>query len=222
MELQIHIGDDADPPAAHLLEPIVNKSKVEEGLHRGKPSGGFWTSSYNASSDFSAYGRGWRDTVILIAQNGFNKELCHEIWPIPYLKVWRLRPSAAAKICTVDTRKDYLNLLAKYGKFTTKYPRVNSEYKYTSSPLIEITSLNYEAIAEDYEALHLTQEGFNDNEVGGSGDRSMFNWHCESTCWFRWMFDEIEDMGHFWPDFPRQWHEQATREMKRITGMSPF
>lgn len=49
-------------------------------------------------------------------------------------------------------------------------------------------SLHYEAMAVNYDALHLTLEGI----AANSKHELVEDWSCESTVWFRWCFESVE------------------------------
>jgi len=48
-------------------------------------------------------------------------------------------------------------------------------------------------LAEDYDALHLTHDGYLRTRSPRRSPR-LVGWDCESTLWFRWMFTEWHDV----------------------------
>ena len=53
----------------------------------------------------------------------------------------------------------------------------------------EIPSLDFEAIARDYDGMHLTVAGQARTRL--TFPLSLYGWDCESTIWFRWCFAEV-------------------------------
>jgi hypothetical protein len=49
--------------------------------------------------------------------------------------------------------------------------------------------LDFERMAQDFDGMHLTDEGQWSTRLT---QPSLYGWDCESTCWFRWMFDRVE------------------------------
>lgn len=53
--------------------------------------------------------------------------------------------------------------------------------------------LNFNRISEDYDGVHLTEEG--QRATRYSSPHDLYGWDCESTVWFRWAFeDAVEEV----------------------------
>jgi len=87
-----------------------------------------------------------------------------------------LSPSTSAKVAVIDSAADLMEL-------TDRYPMVVGRR----------SGLDFERLADDYDALHLTHEGYLRTRSTRRGPR-LTGWDCESTLWFRWMFTEWHDV----------------------------
>jgi hypothetical protein len=89
----------------------------------------------------------------------------------PYSLAWHvLTPDPAARILLVDTLADLHRLLRRCGAekaYGRRWP-------------------DFEAIAAQYDAMHLTSEGQRRTRM--THPDSLYGWDCESTLWFRWCF----------------------------------
>lgn len=216
MQLQVQAHVNHRELSPETFRPVSNEPvATDDESKRCKPSGGLWTSTAQPEH-FSAYGRNWKSAVIAICRERAIRDFPHDVWIAPSLKVWHLKPNPAARIAVVDSLNDFSILGQKYGWVNYQYKRTAKESRYSSSPTVTCRSLNYEAIAEDYDAIHLTERGWSQDKEGDM----MGMWHSESTVWLRWMFDEIEYKGLFWPDFPKKWHDESVYHMRVINGMS--
>lgn len=83
-----------------------------------------------------------------------------------------LTPLEQLRIYTVDTQKD-LKLLARDYRLPHDY----------------MFQLDYERIAQDYDAIHLTDEGQWATRL--TYPMSLYGWDCECVLWFRWCFSEV-------------------------------
>jgi len=94
------------------------------------------------------------------------------------LKEWKgfiLTPSLEAKVLVIDTLEDLLSALNRYERETI---------------LPFSRNLDFEKMAEDYDAIHLTRNG--QIETRHSFPTSLYGWDVESTHWFRWKFTDVE------------------------------
>jgi hypothetical protein len=59
---------------------------------------------------------------------------------------------------------------------------------------VVIKMFDFEKLAQDYDAMHLTKRG--QIETRFSYDVNLWGgWDCESTVWFRWVFAEVRWLG---------------------------
>lgn len=128
-----------------------------------KANGGLWTSSYNEE-----YGSEW---VRWCMSEGF----C-----VPKNNIWHgviLTPSTDANILVIDSLVDLIEIHRKYMLENEKDMPFLMEF------------LDYEKIAMDYDAMHLTSKGQWETRLSMP---SLYGWDVESTHWFRWKFDSVE------------------------------
>lgn len=92
-------------------------------------------------------------------------------------RVWLLTPKADARIANVDGMADLKALLLRYPLHLGK------AYDHFFQPL------DFERMAQDYDGMHLTDEG---QWATRLTQPSLYGWDCESTCWFQWAFDRVE------------------------------
>jgi hypothetical protein len=95
------------------------------------------------------------------------------------MNAYKLIPKSTAKIFTIDSKEDADLLANKYG--------VTGQY--TGSFL----NVDWVRISKDYDAVHLTYEG--QIETRMIQKNSLYGWDCESTVWFRDVFEKIECLG---------------------------
>lgn len=86
---------------------------------------------------------------------------------------WLLTPSPLARVYTIDSRQDLWTACQRY-------PRLD----HMGKPYL----INYTVMAQDYDAIHLTEEGQLSTHRIRSDAPDLNYWSCESTWWFRWMF----------------------------------
>jgi hypothetical protein len=137
-----------------------------------KPRGGLWTSTYIREIGSDWIQRGREMSLIPDPVRGF---ICH--------------PAADARIFTIDGVNDLLELLKHYER----------------PPIIPgitmFASIDFDRIREDFDAIHLTEEGQWRTRLPGlfSNDDcfapSLSGWDCESTICMNCKFDRIEDLG---------------------------
>ncbi len=142
--MQLHEGR-----APHLV-PIQNGGFV-------KPKGGLWTSTYD-----ERLGSDWIQWCLSEEFRG------------PEFDCWLLRPREGAKVYTIDSLADLIDLVYAYGALRNSHA-------------------DYEKIARDYDGVRLTKEG--QWATRFSYPYSLYGWDCESTLWFRWCFESVEHLG---------------------------
>lgn len=91
-----------------------------------------------------------------------------------------LTPSKTARIYTIDSLRDFKRALKLY----RSTPYLNYEI---------FAHLDYEAISRDYDAIHLTSPGQQETRLSVP---NLYGWDVESTLWFRWCFDEVQEISH--------------------------
>ncbi len=96
-----------------------------------------------------------------------------------------LSVSTSARVAVIDSASDLTNLI-------DRYPRtVRSRH-----------GLDFERLAQDYDGLHLTHEGYLRTRSSRRGSR-LIGWDCESTLWFRWMFREWHQVQPYFANADR-------------------
>lgn len=133
-----------------------------------KPKGGLWTSSYHPQT-----GSGWVQWCM------------SEHFKVPEDGSWEscvLTPRSDAKILVVNTYDDLLSIIEKYPD-----PQGLTLCGYTH------TAIDFEKMSLDYDAMHLTEDGQWETRL--THPHSLYGWDCESTVWFRWVFEKVEYVG---------------------------
>lgn len=127
--------------------------------------GGLWTSTFDERA-----GSAWTRWCLA-------EEFCIDSSDPSWPNCWLLHPRADARIYTVDSYSALELLCASYGRSArggTTYP-------------------DWLAVAEDYDAVHLTGGGQVVTHL--SVPLNLWGWDCESTLWFRWAFESAEYIG---------------------------
>lgn len=157
---------NVDSPRPELVEPIT------QGLHI--PKGGLWTSTP------------------ILERDSFFVTLYASIDPVPNIphrwrhragrryRCWWLYPSPSARVAVIDSRSDLTRLVENYGWL----PGYGA-----------IRTLNYTALAKDFDALRVTDRAVDELETPGAGQFRLAEWLAESTCWFRWCFEQVDEKG---------------------------
>lgn len=123
-----------------------------------KPLGGLWTSTMTEE--------GLSDWVSWCRIQEFDYA--------PARLAYVLIPRKDAKILTINCGEDLAAIKDKYaGK-----PEVLSYY----------TSINWKAIGDDYDGVHLTCSG--NQKLHLSMPMDLNSWDVESTVWYRWVFED--------------------------------
>jgi len=92
-------------------------------------------------------------------------------------QTWLLTPKPEARIAVVREMQDLKTLLNRY-----PLQRGKSEDHF-------MQYLDFERMAQDFDGMHLTEAGQWETRLT---QPSLYGWDCESTCWFRWMFDGVK------------------------------
>lgn len=179
--LQVHLRRRGDPdkPSAEWLVPV-------QGSRHSKPAkGGFWTSTYHPG-----YVSDWvrsldkhhlsSRALQVPARIAADEEM---LTPFSY---WLLEVEPSARVYDVNQFSDLAALLSRY-------PMPEAWRRQEPWEL----TLDWQALAEDYDGLHLTVTGIHDDELISGW---LYGWDCESTVWFRWVFSSVgEEMRYHWP-----------------------
>lgn len=157
---------NVDPPRPELMAPIT------QGLHI--PKGGLWTSTPLAERD--SFFVTLYTSVDLPPRNRYRWQ--HRDGR-PY-RCWWLYPSPTARVAVIDSRSDLTRFVEAYGWL----PGYGA-----------IRTLNYAALAKDFDALRVTDRAVDELEAPAAGPFRLAEWLAESTCWFRWCFERAEEKG---------------------------
>jgi hypothetical protein len=162
-------------PPQLFVGPGVESEKMTPATNTAsgwiKPEGGLWTSTYDPEC-----GSGW---VQWSMGERFRVE-CDDDYETCYFDCSILYPKPA-RILIIDTHQDLVDAIQDY-HFVGSEPRSYYAEDY----------LDFEEIAEDYDAVHLTDRGQWKTRRTRPG---LYGWDLESTVWLRWMFSEVEHIG---------------------------
>lgn len=156
-----------------ISDNAPSPSKIAEAKNQNgfcKPKGGLWTSTWNQDE----YSSGWVDWCL------------SEEFDDPLNKRWFiLKPKEKLNILTIDSLSDLIKLI-------DKYPWQENSLHYLKP------TLDFEAIAKDFDAIHLTESGQIQTHLPMNLFEmkmiDLYGWDCESTLWFRWCFDEVAEI----------------------------
>lgn len=132
-----------------------------------KPHGGMWTSPYEGE-----YGSAWCQWC-LSEEFRIDREK-------PDFHLWLLEPDPEKRVYLIDSYEDLEALIDLY----------------PSGPAFQGLSRewpNWKGVSEDFDAIHLTEKGQWATRL--TTPYSLYGWDCESTLWFRWGFESVEDLG---------------------------
>lgn len=148
-------------------QPILSEGSLTPIVNSGwvKPHGGLWTSSYLGPKRISGWVEWCRVEVPELAKG----------------TLWLLEPDKSARIAVIDTYSDLDQLLSKYALVGGLLDDLGIRY------------LDYEAMALDFDGLHLTDRGQWATRL--SFPFNLYGWDCESTLWFRWAFKSAREIG---------------------------
>lgn len=103
-----------------------------------------------------------------------------------------LHARKSARVAVVDS-------VGELGALIERYPRILRHHR----------GLDLELLAQEYDGLHLTTQGYLETHSKRSGPK-LFGWDCESTVWFRWVFSRMQAITPHFKDLDRYdplWHE---------------
>lgn len=144
------------------LESFEPVENKDDGVH--KPRGGLWTSTLRDDTS------GWLDWCK--AESFYSGD---EI-------VWLLYPEDELDIYEIDSQADLLTLLDHFER-PGGDPAIDAQ-RGTFAPI------DFETMAEEYDAIHLTEEGQWDTRMTRPG---LYGWDSECYLWFRWCFEDIAE-----------------------------
>jgi hypothetical protein len=127
-----------------------------------KPVGGLWTSTWDGEESE------WVDWC--------RRE---EFGDVDSREWWLLTPSPTARILTIETRYNLMQAVKMFAPPAGSYPEWYSG--------LGAAVLDFTAVAKKFDAVHLTSRGAIDLHFGTP---NLNSWDCESTVWFRWVFDK--------------------------------
>lgn len=153
---------------------------IVNGQLMSKPSGGLWTSTYIDGNVGSAWVQQLYDMGWL--EDGDK------------IDTYVLEPTPKANVYTVDSLADMHWLYDTYG-----YELIPGQQRW----------IDFERMAKEWDAVHLTQEGqWRTRFAGGlssslnpdydpnrSPFETFYGWDCESTIWLRWSFQTVAYVG---------------------------
>lgn len=132
-----------------------------------KPIGGLWTSTWDAKKRTSSWVEWCKDE--------------DELTFIADTHWFLLTPKADSRIYTIDT-------LADLEWLVDRYPL---DLRGTGLEMMRDRYLDYVRIAQEYDAIHLTEEGQWRTRLTFP---NLYGWDVESTVWFRWCFAKIREI----------------------------
>ncbi len=155
MKTQLHIGT-FNPK----ISPIKNRPDM-------KPQGGFWTSTYLPEDEFVSDWVRW-------CSNNQPKWIKDE-------EAKLIDISSKARIYTIDSYEDMMNLLKDY---PFEHPCL------TKTMQTAFAYIDWEKVSEKYDGVHLTRKGELATRIARTRGPCLV-WDCESTLWFRNVFTKI-------------------------------
>lgn len=178
------------PAQAWTGERRPSPERFEDPLPRlpnggwAKPVGGFWTSTYDDRrlSDWCQW--------CLSAEWNVSRD-------IPVFPIWELEPEPEAKVLRIDSLADLATVVEQYPSKPLD-PELGPELPDWQFP-------DWPAVAEDYDAVHLTADGQWETRL--TQPYNLYSWDCESTLWFRWAFTRVTFRGLVWVPYDNIWEE---------------
>jgi hypothetical protein len=158
---QLHLSRESLELRAEVV-PVRNGGILG---HKPVIATGLWTSTYDEEEQSSEW--------IEWCRSNYQSPLDARAW-------FLLEVEETARIATIDTLADFRTLLDQYAR-----PAL---YEMSFSSLDE-RKLDFERLAHDFDALHLTRNGQDETQFDFP---HLWGWDCESTVWFRWCFSSVE------------------------------
>lgn len=150
-------------PEEPSFEPVENK---DDAIH--KPLGGLWTSSL-----LDGINSRWLEWV---RANSFYTD---------ETRVYTLGVPHGVDVLTIDSISDLHDALDSYQREMEPAGSVQLQAK-------QFAPLDFEALAEDYDAMRLTRNGQAETRFSNPG---LYGWDTECTVWFDWVFSDVTDHG---------------------------
>lgn len=154
-------------------EPPSNErmDPIGENVLPIKPKGGLWTSTYTPNAEFDSDWLRW----------------CYTEGYIAGTYAFRLKVEPDLDIVEIRGMKDLRRVVDKYSMDEYKN-RITRDHEYP---------IDFESMAEDYDAMRLTEEGQVDTRMPGMDEPDLYGWDSESTLWFNWCFTDVEYVGEY-------------------------
>jgi hypothetical protein len=202
---QLHMNVIA--PTEERIEPITQCA--------WHPNGGMWTTTNDPDTPaFAFFTATFAYMYRLNETNPRYRAIQGDSPHLPEIRCWILHPSQSARIATIDTKKDLFSLGDRYGWVKCSWEKRMAPLGLVASrPEIE-NALNFPAIAKDYDAIHVTEAGIELLENIEVGEHRLAFWEAECTCWFRWCFERVEEVGPLSKYMPHK-HAPPTEILRR-------
>jgi len=156
-------------------EPRREAFEAVEGnrLHC-KPYGGMWTSTYTPEDEYDSDWIRWCSTEGFLAGR----------------HTYRLSVQDDLRIVEVDGLDDLRTVAQRYQTDSEPHGQLHRVY------------YDFEALAEEFDAMRLTEEGQRKTRLTGSKEPDLYGWDSECTLWLRWAFEEVEYHGYYDNELP--------------------
>jgi hypothetical protein len=107
---------------------------------------------------------------------------------------WLLYPEDSARVVTIDSKADFLQLGNTYGWHVGHWeqPIFGGAMAARSRP---VHSLNFPAMINDFDGVRVTDQALECLVSKEPGEYKLACWEAESTIWFRWCFTRVEPVG---------------------------
>lgn len=140
----------------------------------GKPAGGLWTSSYHCM-----YDDGW----IRFVQEDYT---AHP----GYAGAWLLHPKPC-RVWVMDGMESHDVFHDQFGVITPMEKKIAERvyHQYGIGDRIPVRSIDWQMVMQVCDAVWLTAPW----TVRMTREGTFYGWDCESTLWFKWLFDERVD-----------------------------
>jgi hypothetical protein len=195
--------NDLMKPQLHINTEVPSENKMEPVRQGGRlPEGGLWTSTPDNEKDtWVVLTFASMDPVIVPEGSSFSRYRPN--WAqraktgMPY-RCWHVYPNEKARVATINTRDDLAQLGATYDWVRT----ISHPFFLPPIPFFmqQHWTLDFLAIAKDFDALRMTEHAVQefkspDPRYPGMDEGRLPTWGVESTCWFRWCFERVEELG---------------------------
>jgi hypothetical protein len=161
-----------------LRPEVVAVRNDDASVYRKKPAQGtgLWTSTWQEETQDS----GW-------------VEWCRGAdFGEPENRIWfLLTPAEDARLLIIDSYHDMVTLIRRFPlRHRLHGASLSSIAEEAGLGADHFTGFDFERMAEEYDGLHLTEQAAGALHLSYPLD--MNSWDCESTCWFRWVFTDVE------------------------------